>query len=237
MAGAVRGSARSGALGLTSHRERHPDSGSRTHNRHLRKRRCRALRVLSLGAKRALGGPLDRDGFVVMGGAGIGGAPEERRWSFDRLSFHPSAKAYALAGYQWMLGPAAVSVLAGPELDTEMEAGASLRSARTRFGLRGHAELWAHPTPETLVTGTLIAGSARGHVWSRASAGYALRPGIFVGPEASVHAEEDYREWRVGAHVTGLRWGPLNLRLSGGFMQTTDERPGAYVGVSGYIRM
>jgi len=190
----------------------------------------------SAGVKRVLGGSLDRNGFLVMGGAGFGGAPE-RSMRFDTASFQPTAQAYGLAGYQWMFPRVAISALVGPEVDAEAASLDAIQSARTRFGLRGHAELWAHPTQKTLATATLIAGSARGHVWSRVSGGYAVRPGVFVGPEAVFYAQDDYREWRLGAHLTGLKWGPLNLRFSGGLMQSDDDRTGAYLGLSGYVRM
>jgi hypothetical protein len=191
---------------------------------------------MSAGVKRTLGGPLDRNGFLFMGGTGFGGAPE-RGTQFDTASFQPTMQAYGLIGYQWMFPRVAVSALVGPELDAEADALNTIRSARTRFGLRGHAELWAHPTPETLATATLIAGSARGHVWGRVSGGYAFWPGVFLGPEAVFYTRDDYREWRLGAHVTGLKWGAVNFRFSGGLMQSNDDRTGAYFGLSGYVRM
>lgn len=189
----------------------------------------------SAGVKRTLGGSLDRDGFVFLGGAGFGGEPA-RGMRFDAARFRPNAQGYALLGYQWMLGPLTLSAFAGPELDTEAESADAPRLARTRFGLRGHAELWAHPTPQTLVTATLLAGSAGGHVWSRVSGGYAFRPGVFLGPEASFFARDDYTEWRLGAHVTGLKWGAFNFRLSGGLSRANDDRTGAYVGFSTFVR-
>ena len=189
----------------------------------------------SAGVKRTLGSSLDRDGFVFMAGAGAGGEPE--REPLADVSFRPTAQAHALLGYQWMLGRAALSVLAGPEFDAELEAPSAWRSARTRFGLRGQAELWAHPTPETLATATLIAGSAREHLWGRLSGGYAFWPGVFVGPEASLYLREDYREWRLGAHVTGLKWRSLNLRISAGYRRDSDDRGGAYFGLTGYVRL
>jgi hypothetical protein len=189
----------------------------------------------SAGVKRTFGS-LDRNGFVFMGGAGFGGAPE-RGGRFGAASFQPTAQAYGLVGYQWMFPRVALSALVGPEVDAEADSLGTIRSARTRFGVRGHAELWAHPTPATLATATLIAGSARGHVWGRVSGGYAFWQGVFVGPEAVLYARDDYREWRLGAHVTGLTWGPLDLRLSGGLMRSSDDRTGAYVGLSGYVRM
>jgi hypothetical protein len=74
----------------------------------------------SAGVKRTLAGSLDRDGFVFMAGAGAGGEPE--REPLADVSFRPTAQAHALLGYQWMLGRAALSVLAGPEFDAELEA-------------------------------------------------------------------------------------------------------------------
>ena len=174
---------------------------------------------LSAGIKRALAGSLDRDGFI------------------DAADFRPTAQAHAMLGYQWLFPRVAVSALLGPEVDIEAESADALRAARTRFGVRGHAELWAHPTPETLATATAIAGSARAHLWSRISGGYAFWPGVFVGPEPAFYARDDYREWRLGAHVTGLTWGQLNIRFSGGLLQSNDDRTGAYFGLTGYIRM
>ena len=189
---------------------------------------------MSAGVKRTLGS-LDRNGFVVMGGAGLGGAPE-RGMSFG-IDFRPTMQVYGLVGYQWLLPRVALSAFVGPEVDAEAGSLDTIRSARTRFGIRGHAEAWAHPTPETLATATLIAGSARGHVWGRLSGGYAVWPGVFLGPETVFYARDDYREWRLGAHVTGLTWRSLNLRVSGGFMKSSDDRTGAYLGLSGYVRM
>jgi Cellulose biosynthesis protein BcsS len=193
---------------------------------------------LNLGLKRSLTGSLDQSGPIVMGILGGGGSPEstEHR-ATGALRFRPTVQANALFGYQWIVGPVTLAGLVGPELDYERGSDPVADRSRTRAGLRGHAELWAHPTPDTLLTATLIAGSARGHVWSRLSAGYAVWDRVFIGPEASFYRTDDYREVRLGAHVTGLTWSGWNWRLSGGFMRVEDDRAGAYVGVTGYLRM
>jgi len=74
-----------------------------------------------------------------MGGVGIGGAPVSGR--FDAADFRPTAQAHAMLGYQWLFPRVAVSALLGPEVDIEAESADALRAARTRFGIRGHAEL------------------------------------------------------------------------------------------------
>jgi hypothetical protein len=187
----------------------------------------------SAGFKRTWFGPLDKDGLATLAAIGYGGAPE-RVDAFGQTGFRHKASASALIGYQWFRGPMVLAGFVGPELDYEQEpAGAA---ARPRFGARAQAEFWAHPTPSTLVTVTAIAGSARGHLWTRASAGYAVWERVFVGPEAAFYGTSDYREWRFGAHVTGLRLWGVTLRLSGGVGEF-DGKTGGYVGLSGYIRM
>jgi hypothetical protein len=111
--------------------------------------------------------------------------------------------------------------------------------ADVHVGLRLHGEIWAHPTAQTLLTATVIVGTARtAHLWGRTSAGYALWDGVFVGPEVSVYTTDTYREWRLGAHVTGLTFGQMSFRLSAGWRGEEDtDRHGAYVGLAGHIKM
>jgi hypothetical protein len=191
---------------------------------------------LNAGFKRGLTGSLDESGPILMGIMGAGGSPESGgSLAAGGLRFRPTLQANALLGYQWLLGPVTLAGLLGPEFDFERGSDGVGERSRSRFGLRGHAELWAHPTPETLVTATAIAGSARGHVWVRASAGYAFWDKVFIGPEASLYRTSDYDEWRLGAHVTGLTWKDWTWRLSGGVMRN-DERSGGYFTLTAYIR-
>lgn len=192
----------------------------------------------SAGVKRSLAGSLDESGPVLLAGVGGGGSPEDpQAGSLQSSSIRPAAQGSVLLGYQWTHGPVTFSGLIGPEIDSERQSNGVSDWFRTRLGIRGHAELWAHPTSETLLTATAIAGSAREHVWARTSAGYAFWKDIFIGPELALYRTSDYREWRVGAHVTGLTWGRWNLRLSGGALRTDEDRTGAYLGVTAYVKM
>jgi hypothetical protein len=190
----------------------------------------------NVGFKRTLQGPLDASGAAALVIVGYGGSPERTDPASDHTGFRHKAGASALLGYQWLGPSVALAGFIGPEIDYERDPDIGGKRAWRRAGLRGHAELWAHPTASTLVTATFIAGSARGHVWSRISAGYAVWGKIFVGPEISHYRTNDYREWRVGAHLTGVTLGRFTLRFSGG-LASFDERTGGYVGLTGYIRM
>ncbi len=133
-----------------------------------------------------------------------------------------------------------VAALVGPEVESERSSDLPApRDTTPQLGARLHGEIWAHPTANTLFTTTMIVGTARTeHLWARSSAGYAFWEGVFLGPEASVYATDTYREWRLGAHVTGLSLGGVSLRLSAGWRGEEDAgRDGAYVGIAGHIKM
>ena len=195
---------------------------------------------LTVGAKRTLAGSLDESGPVALASIGAGGSPERMGLpGVGDAAFRPAVQASALAGYQWALGRTFLSLFAGPELDRDRfsSAGGLTREA-TRIGARVHGEIWMHPTDETLVTGTAIAGSARGHLWTRASAGYKVWRDVFIGPEASLYRTEDYREWRVGAHATGLQLGRYTFRLSTGWRRDeSSPKGGPYGGLSVHVKM
>ena len=187
---------------------------------------------LTVGAKRTLAGSLDESGPVALASIGAGGSPERMGLpGLGDATFRPAVQASALAGYQWALGRTFLSLFAGPELDRDRfsSAGGPAREA-TRIGARVHGEIWMHPTDETLVTGTAIAGTARGHLWTRASAGYKVWRDVFVGPEASLYRTDGYREWRVGAHATGLQLGRFTFRLSTGWRREDSSPKGARTG-------
>jgi hypothetical protein len=194
----------------------------------------------TVGAKRTLIGTLDESGPVALASIGAGGSPERMRsLQLGDAAFRPAMQASALVGYQWALGRTFLSLFAGPELDRDRfsSAGGSARE-ETRLGARVHGEIWMHPTDDTLLTGTAIAGSARGHLWTRASAGYKVWRDVFIGPEASLYRTDDYREWRLGAHATGVQLGRFTLRLSTGWRkEESSPRGGAYGGLSVHVKM
>jgi hypothetical protein len=184
----------------------------------------------STGFKWRPGGALDTTGFVLMGTAGAG-TLRDRQIREDgpvRLD-HLSTQGALLVGHQWMVERGVWAVFAGAEADIRQPLvdGALLERTEPAFGARLQAEIWLHPTDRTLLTGTLVAGTARTHLWARGSWGYRVWRDVHVGPEATVSLERDYREGRLGLHATGLRIGRLDLRLSGGLLlRQTGEAAG-----------
>lgn len=194
---------------------------------------------VSAGVKHTPTGPLDRDGIVILESNGAGTHRERFRGEVNLPATRLTTQASALVGYQWT-GAIYLAALAGPDVSHEQLSVSNrlYRVSQPRGGVRAQFELWANPTPDTLVTTTVVGSSVRGSLWARGSAGYRLPGGAFVGPEATLYMTDTYRETRWGAHVTSWRIGLLTLRVSGGWMKADDGHRGSpYVGLSGWIRM
>ncbi|WP_375461589.1 cellulose biosynthesis protein BcsS [uncultured Enterovirga sp.] len=193
------------------------------------------------GAKQSLTGPLDRSGFLLMESTGFGLTPERsRNQGIDVPVLRFTHQTSALLGYQWNGDRVHVAAFAGPEVQQEQltYGGRVYRWSQPRVGARGQLDLWLHPSPDLLVTNTLIVSSTRTSLWNRASVGYRVFGSAFVGPEITVYATPTYREVRWGGHVTGLAMSVVTLRLSGGWMEDDSHKRGSpYIGVSAWMRL
>lgn len=196
---------------------------------------------VTLGVKQTLSGPLDRSGFVSLATVGYGGTPAKTAVETASGSVvRPTTQTSAMIGYQWALDRVFLAGFVGPEVDAQQPVtlGDIPRASHPRLGVRFQGELWAHPTESTLLVGTVVAGSARGSLWTRTALGYRLWDNVFVGPEASLSITDSYREWRLGGHVTGLQLGRVSVGLSAGWRRDQDAgHEGAYVNLSAYVRM
>ncbi|WP_326493602.1 cellulose biosynthesis protein BcsS [Methylorubrum sp. SL192] len=174
----------------------------------------------------------DRDGPValVTAGGGVrleggGGMPVLMRFT---------ALGAALGGYQFIREWGAVTVFAGPEASWEALSGPGfVQALPLRAGFRLHGEVWARPTETTLMTATVILGSARGDAYARLSWGTALF-GAYLGPEAAIYGDQtDYRKWSLGLHVTDYAMGGYRFRLSaGGQLETPLNQWNPYVSLA-----
>lgn len=195
---------------------------------------------VSGGSKQTVTGPLDRSGFVIQESSGYGLTRERSRSEtsapIERLTYQAST----LVGYQWALPNLYAAAYLGPELRWEQVAygGRIERLSRPHAGVQLQYEVWSNPTPGTLFTATAILGSANMSVWSRVSTGLRFADSLFVGPELTVYATPTYSETRWGAHVTTLKVGIVELRLSGGWLTDAAHSHGSpYGGVSAWFRL
>jgi Cellulose biosynthesis protein BcsS len=193
---------------------------------------------VSAGRKQTLGAFLDESGPVFMLTA-ASGRKRERDSVLGSMTVRQAAEASALLGYQWVFGRTIAAAFVGPELDVETGHWLSFAHPddRARAGARVLGEVWSHPREDLLLHATTIAGSSRGHVWSRLAAGLRAWRNVYVGPEAALYRTATYHEGRLGLHATGVEFGSFAVRVSGGWRWDQErDRSGPYVGLSGHWR-
>lgn len=197
---------------------------------------------------------LDGPGFVLMAladakldletvdGASLG-APG-RSWPSPR----GSASGALLAGAQWTAPWGVAMLLAGPQVLREQvrAADASVVWGETEIGAAALAEIWAHPRPGALATGTLVVSSAAQSLWSRAALGIRLDalpalaavPALanaHAGPEATLYVDPGYAAQRLGLHLTGLKLGAFEWRIGAGV--AFGDETGGYLTFTTHTKM
>lgn len=185
----------------------------------------------SAGFKLGLGGPLDDSGFRVLAKAGTGHEPRQSRLqaSGDRsASGVVSPEAMVVAGYEWKLGATYLGLYGGAEVDARLSTRSLAVDRAARLGARVQIDIWSNPTPGTLIHASGNLGGAAMHVWSRLAFGWRIHDLAFVGPEAEIYREKDYRKDRIGLHMTGIKVFGTELRLSGGWQRSGRREQGAY---------
>ncbi len=95
-------------------------------------------------------------------------------------------------------------------------------------GLRVGADLWWEPTP-TLMIASSISGSTIGANFSiRGAAGWRVEDRFWAGPEIETSGDQVYRQYRIGAHITSLKWSAFEWSLGAGYVADNSHRSGLY---------
>jgi outer membrane immunogenic protein len=100
----------------------------------------------------------------------------------------------------------------------------------TEIGVKVRADAWINPTPATLTSGEGEYSTAFNTYYVNGKLGFDVTNGsqIFVGPEAGVFGDEFSNTWRVGAHVTQMKFGRAQMDISGGYADDSVIGRGAY---------
>jgi hypothetical protein len=184
----------------------------------------------AIGMKKALTGGLATSGFRAL--FKVGGSREQlgrqRPYSLAYKS-----EAQALIGYEWRIGDTFLSLYAGSDYEGEQREEPLATLITHRYGARLQADLWTTPTPDIMLHASAYASTIDGRLWGRAAPGWLLPRGFplegsYLGPEIEAYRDSDYSKFRLGLHLTGLRFLGLSWRISGGWQQTSDRPSEAY---------
>lgn len=102
-------------------------------------------------------------------------------------------------------------------------------TAGAGYGLRVVGEIYANPTTYTMASAYGSYSTHSNAYYTRFKAGYALFDRTFIGPEFSMLGDNFYKQWRIGAHISGLTLGRFQFGVSGGYVRDSRSGPGGYV--------
>jgi hypothetical protein len=140
------------------------------------------------------------------------------------------AEVAAMAGYALVWQEAVLAGFVGLNVrrNEVSHFDASLPAARTEIGLKTALDFYARPTASTMVHATGTYSTAFNAYYGRLRFGFAGFAGGYIGPEFTALGDDYYRQWRVGAHLSGMQFGALQLGVSAGYVHDHVRKGGAY---------
>ncbi len=137
-----------------------------------------------------------------------------------------------LAGYGFEGDNYSINLLAGANATNHMlsDIDPENRVQGTAFGAKVRGDAWINPTPQTLAFGEAEYSTAFRSYYAKAKIGHDVTNNmqVFVGPEVAVFGTERSNQWRVGAHVTQLKIGRMQIDVSGGYANDNIVGTSAY---------
>jgi hypothetical protein len=112
--------------------------------------------------------------------------------------------------------------------------GSRLRGAK--LGIRGGFDLWYQPTPATMLAADASISSIGDSYSARLAYGWHVFNQFYLGPEALAFMCEDYRQVRLGLHMTGLKTDGFEWSASLGSSRDSDHRTGVYARIGLTVR-
>jgi hypothetical protein len=139
-----------------------------------------------------------------------------------------------LPGWRIKRGDIEIKLFAGLDLQNHRfspdDPGNRLRG--NHAGLRVGADLWWEPTPNVMLASS-VSGSTIGTNFSiRGAAGWRVEDRFWAGPEVETSGDQVYRQYRIGAHVTSLKWSAFEWSLGAGYVEDNSHRSGLYGRIS-----
>ena len=98
----------------------------------------------------------------------------------------------------------------------------------TKVGLQVAADAYYTPTDQIMMSSNLSFSTYKLSYYMRSKIGYAVAEDLYIGPEVGALGSRDYQQYRVGAHISGVKLGALSFGLAGGFALDRKNGNGAY---------
>ncbi|KMO42660.1 hypothetical protein VQ02_02465 [Methylobacterium variabile] len=135
-----------------------------------------------------------------------------------------------MGGYEWVWRDAALAGFIGFNVRSNQlsipDPGNPV--VGTGIGLRVAANFYANPTDRTMVSAYGSYSTKFNAYYSRLRVGYMVADGVYIGPEALFLGDDFFRQYRIGAHLSGVSFGPVQMSLAAGFVQDRVQGSGYY---------
>ncbi|SFV06922.1 Cellulose biosynthesis protein BcsS [Methylobacterium sp. 174MFSha1.1] len=142
-----------------------------------------------------------------------------------------------LLGYEWIWQQAALAGYIGMNVRSNelsiLDPGNPV--VGTGLGVKVAADFYANPTENTLVAVNASYSTLFNAYYARFRAGFAVAPGVFIGPEGTLLGDNFFNGWRAGGHVTGFAVGPMKFSFGAGYSYDRVRKGGYYTSVDGRI--
>jgi hypothetical protein len=176
----------------------------------------------------------DRDGFVFKVIASSGHY-RYRAGSLNNAEVTGWMNGAAvMPGAHFTRGGLSVNIYMGADLQAHelspFDPGSNLQGRH--IGLRFAADLWTEPSPQTMLAVSGTMSSIGASYAGRIAFGWRALDGFYVGPEAITYGTPDYRQYRLGIHLTALRVRLFHWRFEcqggAGYAVDDDGNTGPY---------
>ena len=135
-----------------------------------------------------------------------------------------------LGGYEWVAPKTSFSTYGGITVRGSQFSIADPGHAAngTQVGFKGVMEYYARPTDRTMFSAYGSYSSNYNAYYTRLKYGVVPFGQFYVGPEVAALGDDFFHQWRLGAHLTGLQLGPIQLGVSGGYLLDKRGKGGGY---------
>jgi hypothetical protein len=135
-----------------------------------------------------------------------------------------------LGGYEWVTPLSAFAAFGGVSVrDSQFSDNAPSHAANgTMVGYKGVLEYFGRPTDRTMVSAYGSYSTNYNAYYTRFRWGVMPAGQFYVGPEVSALGDDFFREWRFGAHLTGMPIGPFQFGVSAGYLLDKGGKGGGY---------
>ncbi|MBN9599996.1 MAG: cellulose biosynthesis protein BcsS [Afipia sp.] len=139
--------------------------------------------------------------------------------------------ASILPGYRIKRGDVEIKLFGGLDLQhhgvSPDDPANSLKG--NHVGARFNVDVWWEPIPASMMLTTSLTGSTIGSNYGvRGAAGCKVLDRFWAGPEIEASGDRIYRQYRIGAHITSLRFGEFEWAFGAGYVEDNSHRSGLY---------